>query len=124
MSFKLDSVELGTDSDGNVTTAPVVVPVDMVKPFDGADLKGNAAKALDALERAIEAHGECPPDGSPGFPDAVVTVSRDQWRDQFYTDAKVKEPKILDATLRQRFTRATGELLKAGKYVAVGEWVW
>jgi AAA domain len=121
-SFRLESVELGTDADGNVTAAPVVVQAD--KPFDGAELKGHTAKVLDSLERAIEKHGECPPDGSPGFPDGVVTVTRDEWREQFYSDAKVKEPNILDAALRQRFTRATGDLLKAAKYVAVGERVW
>jgi len=123
MSFRLESVDLGTDADGNVTTAPVVVPVDTVT-YDSSNLKGHTAKVFDSLERAIEAHGECPPDGSPGFPDSVVTVTRDQWRDQFYADTKAKVPAILDPALRQRFTRATGELLKAGKIVAVGERVW
>jgi len=107
----------------DVTTAPVVVPVDTVT-YDSSNLKGHTAKVFDSLERAIEAHGECPPDGSPGFPDSVVTVTRDQWRDQFYADTKAKVPAILDPALRQRFTRATGELLKAGKIVAVGERVW
>jgi hypothetical protein len=124
MSFKLDSVELGTDADGNVTIAPVVVPVDVVKPFDGADLKGNTAKALDSLERAIAEHGECPPDGSPGFPDDVSTVSRDQWRHQFYADTRAKEPAIPDTTLRQRFKRATGELIDADQVGATGERCW
>jgi hypothetical protein len=77
------------------------------------------------LERAIEEHGECPPDGSHGFPDGVVTISRDQWRAQFYNDAKAKEPKVEDNTLKQRFTRATSELVeKQGMVNAVGERVW
>jgi hypothetical protein len=121
-SFRLDSVILGTDEDGAAITSPVVVQAD--KPFDGAELKGNTAKVLDSLEKAIERHGECPPDGSPGFPDGVVTVSRDQWRDQYYADTKAKTPAILDGTLRQRFNRASGELLDAEKIVAVGERVW
>ncbi|MGY3108560.1 AAA family ATPase [Bradyrhizobium sp. LM6.9] len=62
-SFRLESVELGTDSDGNVTTAPVVVQVDPAK-HDGSNLKGNAGKAFDSLERAIQEHGQCAPDGS------------------------------------------------------------
>ncbi len=128
-SFRLESVDLGTDADGNVTTAPVVVQVDALP--DGfnvgghaARVKGHAASALDSLERAIEANGEWPPDGSPGFPDGVCTVSRDQWREQFYADIRAKVADILDGTLRQRFTRATGELLDAKKIVAVGERVW
>jgi hypothetical protein len=107
-SFRLESLPLGTDADGNVTTAPVVVQVDGVKT-DGSNLKGSTAKALDSLKLAIQEHGVCPPDGSPGFPDGVCTVSRDEWRDQFYADTKVKEPAILDAALRQRFTRASGQ---------------
>jgi AAA domain len=124
MSFKLDSVELCTDGDGNVTTAPVVVPVDMVKPFDVTKLKGNAAKALDALERAIEACGECPPDGSPGFPDAVVTVSRDEWRERYYADAKAIQPKTTDDTLKRSFNRGALDLTTGKKVKAVGERVW
>lgn len=73
-SFRLASVELGTDEDGNVTDAPVVVQVAGAK-LDGSNLKGNTGKALDALQRAIEEHGETPPDGSPGFPDGIVTAS-------------------------------------------------
>ena len=114
---------MATDAEGKPTTAPVVVQADVVV-CDGSNLKGNAAKALESLERAIAEHGVCPPDGSPGFPDGVVTVSRDQWRDQFYADAKAKEPAIADATLRQRFTRAAGELLAADQTAAVGERVW
>jgi hypothetical protein len=122
-SFRLESVTLGTDADGKPTTAPVVVQADVVTN-DGSNLKGNTAKAMDALERAIEQHGECPPDGSVGFPDGVATVTRDQWRDQFYADVRAKEPAIADATLRQRFTRAAGELLTAEQTAAVGERCW
>ena len=122
-SFQLESIALGTDTEGKITTAPVVVRVDTVKT-DGSNLKGNSAKAFDSLERAIQEHGECPPDGSPGFPDGVVTVTRDQWRDQFYADTRAKEPALIDATLRQRFTRATGDLLDTEKIITIGERCW
>jgi hypothetical protein len=121
-SFRLEGVELGTDANGEVTTAPVVVQAEAV--LDGFSLKGQSAKVFESLERAIEQHGECPPDGSPGFPDGVVTVTRDQWRNQFYADTRAKVPNILEGTLRQRFTRANGELLDAGKIGATGERVW
>jgi len=79
-SFRLESITLGTDAEGKPTTAPVVVQTD-VATSDGSNLKGNTAKALDSLERAIAGHGVCPPDGSVGFPDGVATVSRDEWRE-------------------------------------------
>jgi hypothetical protein len=123
-SFRLESVVLGTDADGKVTTAPVVVQADVVTS-DGSNLKGNSGKALDSLERAIEQHGECPPDGSPGFPDGVVTVTRDQWRERFYVDAKGKEPSIKEGTLRSRFNRAIEELVDREERVeTAGERFW
>ena len=57
-------------------------------------------------------------------PDGVVTVSRDEWRERFYADTKVKEPDIAETALRQRFTRATGELLTAKQTGAIGERCW
>ena len=60
-SFRLESIALGTDDDGNVTTAPVVVQADTVTPDDGSNLKGNAVKALDSLNGQLSSeHGECP----------------------------------------------------------------
>jgi hypothetical protein len=122
-SFQLESVALGTDPEGKITTAPVVVQVDAVKA-DGSNVKGNSGKALDSLERAIQKHGECPPDGSHGFPDGVMTVGREEWRERFYADTRAKEPAVADATLRQRFTRATNELFAADQVVSVGERCW
>jgi hypothetical protein len=122
-SFRLDSVELGTDADGNVTDAPVVVQVDGAK-HDGSNLKGNTGKALEALERAIEEHGETPPDGTPGFPDDVVTASREQWRVQFYADVRAKEPDIKEDALKRRFSRAVLDLTTAKEVETVGEWFW
>ncbi|WP_050044738.1 AAA family ATPase [Bradyrhizobium sp. LTSP849] len=122
-SFRLDSVELGKDADGNVTNAPVVVQVDGAK-HDGSNLKGNTGKALDALERAIEKDGETPPDGAPGFPDGVVTASREQWRVRFYADVRAKEPDIKEDALKRRFSRAVLDLTTAKEVETVGEWFW
>lgn len=122
-SFRLDSVELGTEADGNVTTAPVVVPVDGSK-HDGSNLKGHTAKALDSLERAIQEHGLCAPDGSRGIPDGVQTVSREEWREQFYADARAKEPAVSDNTLKQRLLRARSDLMKADQVGELGERCW
>jgi hypothetical protein len=122
-SFQLESVALGTDPEGKITTAPVVVQVDVVTN-DGSNLKGSSTKALESLERAIEEHGECAPDGSPGFPDGVTTASREQWRTQFYGDAKAKEPKVPEDTLRKRFNRAITDLIATDQIATVGDRFW
>jgi hypothetical protein len=122
-TFRLESVDLGSDADGNVTSAPVVVQADASKQ-NGSNLKGNTAKALDALKRAIQAHGECLPDCSPGLEDNVPTVTRDQWREEFYAMTRIKEPKIAQGTLTQRFTRAIADLIETDQVGATGERCW
>jgi AAA domain-containing protein len=122
-SFRLDSVQLGMDADGNVTDAPVVVQVDGTK-HDGSNLKGNTGKALDSLKRAIQEHGETPPDGSPGFPDGVVTVGREEWRLEFYRAARAEEADIKDDALKRRFNRAVLDLTTTKQIEMMGEWFW
>ena len=122
-AFMLESVDLGTDADGNVTTAPVVIRADTSKQ-DGSNLKGNAGKALDCLRTVIEEDGESPPTGSTGFPEGVLAVRRDVWRNRFYADAITIEPKVTEQTLRQRFSRANTELTTREQIASVGQWVW
>jgi AAA domain-containing protein len=123
-SFKLESIALGADADGNVTTAPVVVRTTDTAKTDGSNLTGNTAKAFDSLERAIEQYGECVPDGSPGFPDGVCAVTRDMWQARYYADAREKEPTAADDTLSKRFRRAIGELVDSQQVSTVGQWFW
>lgn len=122
-AFKLESVDLGTDADGNVTTAPVVVPADASKQ-DGSNLKGNAGKALDALRHAINEDGESPPDASPGFPEGIVAARRDVWRNRFYADAWIKEPDATEDALSRRFRRAITELQETKAIGECGQWFW
>ena len=122
-SFRLDSIELGTDADGNVTDAPVVVQVEGAK-HDGSNLKGNAAKAFGSFGIALAEHGQVSPEGSHGFPDGLTVVSREKWQDQFYSDAKAKEADITDDTLSRRFRRAIGELVKSQQIGTLGQWLW
>ncbi|MEH2485772.1 AAA family ATPase [Bradyrhizobium sp. AZCC 2230] len=124
-SFRLDSVELGTNADGDVTTAPVVVQADAApSKTDGSNLKGNAAKALQSLKAAVEADGESPPAGSPGFPEGVLAVTRDAWRNRFLADAWAKEPKAAEDTLSKRFRRAVVELNESEAVGSSGQWFW
>jgi hypothetical protein len=53
-SFVLESVAVGTDEDGNVTTAPVVIQA-KTTTSDGS--RSHTEKALESLERVIEEHG-------------------------------------------------------------------
>jgi hypothetical protein len=122
-SFRLDSVELGKDADGNVTTAPVVFQVDGPKT-DGSNLKGHTAKAFESFGLALAEHGQLPPDGSPGFPDGLRVVSRDRWQEQFYADARKKEPDAAEDTLSKRFRRAIGDLVKSQQIGTLGQWFW
>jgi hypothetical protein len=50
-SFRLESIALGTDADGKITTAPVVVQADVVTS-DGSNLKGQTAKAFESFKLA------------------------------------------------------------------------
>jgi hypothetical protein len=122
MSFRLESVELGADAEGKITTAPVVVQAEVVP--DGFSLKGQSANVFESLERAIEANGVCPPDGSRGFPDGVAMVTRDRWQARYYADAREKDPNVTEDTLRKRFARAIDELVKIKKISTSGQWFW
>jgi AAA domain len=122
-SFRLESVALGIDADGNITTAPVVVQADTT-PADGSNLKSHSAKALESLEQVIEEHGQRVPDNSSGFPDGTVAVPPDTWRDRYYADCRDREPKVADDTLSKRYRRAVRELIEGKKVARTGEWNW
>jgi AAA domain-containing protein len=122
-SFQLESVALGTDADGKVTTAPVVVQADVVTN-DGSNLKGHTAKAFESFGLAMAEHGQLSPDGSRGFPDGLMVVSRDRWQERYYADAREKEPTAADDTLSKRFRRAIGDLVKSQQIGTLGQWFW
>jgi hypothetical protein len=122
-SFVLESVAVGTDADGNVTSAPVVVQA-TITMADGSNLKSHTAKALEALEQAITEHGQRVPDKSPGFPDGTVAVPPDTWRDRYYADCRARESKVADDTLSKRYRRAVRELIDAKQVGRTGEWNW
>jgi AAA domain len=122
-SFRLESVALGTDEDGTVTTAPVVVQSETTIE-DGSNLKSHTAKALESLEQAVAEHGQRVPDKSPGFPDGTVAVPSDTWRDCYYADCRARDPKVTDETIGKRFRRAVRLLIDDRKVGRTGEWNW
>lgn len=116
--FRMESVEVGIDDDGEPTTAPVVVPaVDMAAGFVAA-LKGHTAKALTALEAAVAEDG-VEPDGEH-FGGVGAVVTEEQWRARFYAEAG----DVSQGTLKQRFARAKSSLLATNNVHQIGQWFW
>jgi hypothetical protein len=107
--YRLESVSLGLDEDGNETTAPVAVlfkvtPAGLTATIDGgSNLRGESATAFESLRDVLDGDGgEASPPGPPGFPDGVLTVTRDAWRNRFYADVLAKEPNIDNEARRKR----------------------
>ncbi|MGV8955294.1 MAG: AAA family ATPase [Cypionkella sp.] len=118
LTFKMESVTLGHDEDGEPTTAPVVVPVaaDVGRPVSGGPT-GINAKVLAALAAAIAAEGQDPQ--GPAYPDGVMVVKEDVWRAAYYAASEGK-----DDTLRKRFGSGRKKLLEDGVVRMVGQWYW
>jgi hypothetical protein len=118
-TFRLESVALGIDDEGNETSAPVVIQTDATtKTGNYTDV------ALESLEQAIDEHGQRVPDNSPGFPDGAMCVAPDVWRERYYADCRAREPKVTDEALRKRNRRAVSDLIKSDKVGRMGEWNW
>lgn len=117
LAFKMDSVVLGHDEDGEPTTAPVVVPVGEEVKMTSGGATGISATVLAALGAAMEKDG-VEPDG-PAFPDGVLVVKEDEWRAAYYAAADGKEE-----TVRKRFNRGKTDLLADGLARQVGQWFW
>jgi len=120
LTFTMKSIQIGMDEEGEPTTAPVVVPADMMGPGERLteSIKGHSARALEILHDLIGSVG-IPPEG-PHFPDSVLVVKEETWRQAFYAD-DTKGTK--QDTLRARFKRAHASLVETRKVSQVGEWV-
>jgi hypothetical protein len=97
-TFRMESVVVGEDEDGNPTTAPVIVPDDAkeaAEAFGTAMSSGHASKALDVLRDLRRWGGH---------------VDLEAWRKDFYAACPGEKP----GTLKTRFLRARESLLGAG----------
>jgi hypothetical protein len=88
-TFDLESIELGTNQDGKVTTAPVVIPVEMDASTAGAaDRKAKLSPAqqiaLKALGNALGDEGKVLP-ANNYIPPNTATVSVETWRRYAYS---------------------------------------
>jgi hypothetical protein len=82
IGFNLESILIGTDAEGNQTTAPVVVPIEVTtaraqKP--SRSLPKSAQIALRALAEALDEQGERAP-ASNHIPNGVKVIKREAWR--------------------------------------------
>ena len=120
VEFDIMSVEIGIDSNGDASTAPVVRRVESV----AADLvaatlaSAGSRKSLEALRLAIVEKG-IPPEGS-SYPDGAMVVTEDAWRSRFYAT----DPEAKPDTMAKRFKRAKTELIEKGKVINIGSWFW
>lgn len=130
--FKLMSVEIGRDDDGEPVRSCVIEPLghDALASASGKSrrkLTANHTIVLRALEAALIAEGVAPP---PKIPDDVLSrlkggkvVSLDMWRKRALSGLGQFENTKADS-LRTAFNRAR-ESLQSKEYVGIWEdWAW
>ena len=124
VAFTLDSVEIGEDADGNVTTAPVVVPVEdgprRQLPKSGR-LPKAAQIALRALTEALDEQGQ-PDPASNHIPHGIKVVTVSAWRQQAYRRGISTSEE--ERAKQQAFKRASEYLIGAGRVAAWDSHVW
>jgi hypothetical protein len=119
IAFDLESVLIGTDAEGNHTTAPVVVfvaatTVQTQKP--SRSLPKSAQIALRALAEALEEQGERAP-ASNHIPHGVKVIKTEVWRQHAYRRGISGSEE--ERARQQAFKRAAEHLISAGR---VGIW--
>jgi AAA domain len=123
ISFTLESVPTGHDQDGNITTAPVVVPVEnatrrkVAKPIR---LSKAAQTALRALNEAISERGEIPP-ASNHIPANVQVTTIGTWREHAYRRGITTGE---DRAKQQAFKRASEQLVGIQAVAIWDDFVW
>jgi AAA domain/DnaB-like helicase N terminal domain len=123
-TFTLESVVVGKDKDGKITTAPIVVPLDtdaaIARPSPSR-LPKAAEIALRALAEVVLDHGAVPA-ASPYIPAGVKVVEMDAWRQQAYLRgiSASDQPRAKQVA----FARAVQQLLTAGRVATYDDKVW
>ena len=124
VAFILDSVEIGEDADGNVTTAPVVVPVEggpRRQPPKSGRLPKAAQIALRALTEALGEQGQ-PAPASNHIPHGIKVVTVSAWRQQAYRRGISTSEE--ERAKQQAFKRASEYLIGAGRVAAWDSHAW
>ena len=116
VSSRLETVEVGTDEDGEAITSCVVRPSEVTAGAVGRKATGAAKIAFDLLVKAIAESGEVPP-ASNHIPTNTRTCRTSAWRSYCYAGT-VSESDNPD-TKQKAFVRAAKQLQTLG---IIGIW--
>jgi hypothetical protein len=117
VAFRLESVHLGEDGDGEPVTSCVVRPVAGASPSKPAStLPAKAKLALELLTIEIEKNGEVPPQAD-AIPANTRCVAESVWREACYSGGISGSDK--PEAKQKAFKRAEADLLDA---VRIGVW--
>jgi hypothetical protein len=124
IAFNLESILIGTDAEGNQTTAPVVVPTEATAARtqrSDRSLPQSAQIALRALAEALDEQGERAP-ASNHIPNGVKVITREAWRQHAYRIGISGSEE--ERAKQQAFKRAAEYLFGAGRVGVWGNSVW
>lgn len=119
LHFKLRSVVLGCDEDGDPVTSAVVDVAEPPKP-ERKPLKGKNEVAMQALYDALRDHGETRTGNL--YPSNRKVVHVDRWRDA--CDAHGLTTGVSDSAARTAFMRAKTKLMDMDEVREFGGYVW
>lgn len=105
LAFKIDSVELGIDSDGDPVTAGLCDELDAAHVSPGAKLTPSAKAALDILARLLSKRSR---------------VTEDVWRETCVAGREVSAADTRDSR-RKAFKRAVAELTRGKRVIFEGQ---
>lgn len=125
LHFKLRSVVLGVDEDGDPVTSAVVDEAEPPKK-EAKPLKGRDEVALQALQDALRDHGEKRTGNL--YPTNRKVVHVHQWRDACakhgLASTSDEDPKKKADAERKAFTRAKDRLMDLDAVRIFGDYVW
>jgi hypothetical protein len=119
LASELESVTLGTDTDGDLITSCIIVPSEAGEAE--AKLPKGAALALEVLRKLLaSAIDSIPAPKDANLPDGTRIVRQERWREYFYKAT----PQDNQAAKQKAFRRAFDDLIKAKIIDFWDEYVW
>jgi hypothetical protein len=120
VAFELETVGLGTDSDGDEVTSCIVRAAESAAKAAGVKMSATCTIALHALRQAIDQAGEIPP-ANNHIPAGIHVTSLDLWRKYAYALSISSEGQ---EAKKKAFQRAAAQLQARGIVCAWQEYVW